>query len=196
MCERRQCCANLRYHYSIQFDGLRKNLKNHCKLTSLRHNIWTWEISCITKEDEAGFLLWETVCLYYSNLYYVNRTEFRGRAVRSVQRLDTDQKNNAWFPKTAEIPVLATTFWPTVRSTKPSILNVRKRRPFDGRNISLGMQITNDLDLEVSKRDTVIYFERSKIKDSQNMRDKRRRINLTLYTVPFPASSHPGDQFS
>lgn len=134
MCERMQCCPNLRYHYSIQFDGLRKIMKNHCNVTGLRHNIWTWEIPWeITKENEAGLLLWEKACLYYSNLYYVNRTEVRGRATRSVQRLDTDQKTNAWFPKTAEIPILATTFWPTVRSTKSAIRSVRNRRPYSGR---------------------------------------------------------------
>jgi len=47
-----------------------------------------------------------------------------------------------------------------------------------GGKISLGVLITTDLDLKHAKRDTVIYFERSKIKDSQNMRGKRRRINL------------------
>jgi len=35
-CERMQCCPNLRYHYGVQFDWLRKMMKNHCKLTDLR----------------------------------------------------------------------------------------------------------------------------------------------------------------
>jgi hypothetical protein len=68
MCARMQCCPDTRYHSSIQFDGSRKIMKNRCKVSGLRHNVWIWETpytDYVTrpKNDEAGLLLWETAGL-------------------------------------------------------------------------------------------------------------------------------------
>ena len=142
--------------------------------------------------EEAALLLRGTVCLYYSDLYYINSTEVRASAALSVQRLDTGQKTKVRFSTTAEIPLLATTFWPTVRSTKcqePQAICWEENRPGrvannrpryrslkerDGLRAEVQTLLSIKSGISCLTWENVIYFERSKIKDSQNMRDEQR----------------------